>query len=47
MTGESYAQLIRACARREAERAVKNLDIPSSGGEGGLPTQFDATIKVK
>ncbi len=47
MTGESYAQLIRACARREAERAVKNLDIPSGGGEGGLPTQFDATIKVK
>src|SRR5690554_7331804 len=29
MTGESYAQLIWACARREAERAVKNLDIPS------------------
>ncbi|WP_017590296.1 N-acetylmuramoyl-L-alanine amidase [Nocardiopsis ganjiahuensis] len=30
MTGESYAQLIRACARREAERAVKALE--SSAG---------------
>ncbi|MGW5876483.1 hypothetical protein ACWFMI_08020 [Nocardiopsis terrae] len=37
MTGESYAQLIRACARREAERAVKGLDSPDSGGDGSLP----------
>ena len=36
ITGESYAQLIRACARREAERAVKGLDIPTGDG-GGLP----------
>ncbi|WP_017543592.1 peptidoglycan recognition protein family protein [Nocardiopsis prasina] len=34
MTGESYAQLIRACARREAERAVGALDVPVDSGDG-------------
>jgi hypothetical protein len=44
MTGESYAQLIRACARREAERAVSRLD--TGGGEGGtLPTTERVTIE--
>ncbi|WP_051072975.1 N-acetylmuramoyl-L-alanine amidase [Nocardiopsis valliformis] len=32
ITGESYAQLIRACARREAERAVNRLGAPSGNG---------------
>lgn len=44
MTGESYAQLIRACARREAERAVSRLG--TGGGEGGtLPTTERVTIE--
>ena len=45
ITGESYAQLIRACARREAERAVKNLDIPTGDG-GGLPSKATITGTV-
>lgn len=44
ITGEAYAQLIRACARREAERAVARLDIPSGGGGGSLPTTENITI---
>lgn len=44
MTGESYAQLIRACARREAERAVSRLG--TGGGEGGtLPTTERVTLE--
>lgn len=48
MTGESYAQLIRACARREAERAASRVDVPacecSGGGDGHLPTTETITI---
>lgn len=43
ITGESYAQLIRAVARREAARAVNALDIPAGGG-GSLPST--ETIQV-
>lgn len=51
MTGESYAQLIRACARREAERAVARVEVPEcecTGGSGDgaphLPTTEEITI---
>lgn len=47
MTGESYAQLIRACARREAERAAGRIEIPEcecTGGGGSLPTEETVTI---
>lgn len=51
ITGESYAQLIRACARREAERAVGRLDIPDSVGGGTLPktetVQVSGTMEIK
>lgn len=42
MTGESYAQLIRACARREAERAVGRQ---GDGDGGSLPTTERVTIE--
>ena len=48
ITGESYAQLIRACARREAARAVNGLDIGecncSGNGGGGLELPLDVKI---
>ncbi len=49
MTGESVAQLIRACARREAERAVKNADHPECKctGEGGGDATLPKTETVE
>jgi hypothetical protein len=46
MTGESYAQLIRAVARREAERAAAAV---SGGGGGELPAtaEISGTVKLK
>jgi hypothetical protein len=41
MTGESYAQLIRAVARREAERAAAAV---SGGGGGSLPTTETVSV---
>lgn len=49
ITGESYGQLIRACSRREAERAVNNLTIPEcecTGGGSGEGLQLPATVKI-
>lgn len=53
MTGESYAQLIRACARREAERAASAAvkDLPPAAGGGTLPktetVQVSGTMEIK
>lgn len=52
MTGESYAQLIRACARREAERAANRIEVPecTCTGEGsGLPATatISGTVHLK
>ncbi|QVJ00315.1 N-acetylmuramoyl-L-alanine amidase [Nocardiopsis eucommiae] len=52
MTGESYAQLIRACARREAERAANRIEVPECtcfGDGGGLPATatISGTVHLK
>lgn len=46
MTPDAVEQVDRAFARAQARRVIADMDL-GSGGEGGLPTQFDATIKVK
>lgn len=46
MTPDAVEQVYRAFARAQAQHAIAGMDL-GSGGEGGLPSQFDATIKVK
>lgn len=47
MTPDACEQVDRAFARAQARRVIKDMDLSSGSGEGGLPTEFDATIKVK